>query len=540
METGPLKVIQHVRRRVQAATYGSAFYRMMLDQGAVPDRLRLTLSNPPWPGDARRGQALIAGAPHLFDEGETHLQARRRQTFEDLRDLRAFGSDLARRKAVSMIHDWIEEQEQWTEEGWSPDVLGARLANWIAYYDFYGPAASHDMTRKMIACMVRQLRHLLYVLPAPLTGVESLCAAKGLVYGGLALIDGEKAVGLALDLLGRQLRDEVLPDGGTVFRNPQLHAAMMRHLIDIRSALRAGQLDVPADLNLAIARMACALKTLRHGDGGLALFHGSGEDSPLFLDAIATFSESRARVAKRLPHMGYERLNAGRSLLIVDVGGPPPRPYDRDAHAGLASFEFSVGRERLLTNCGAMPDGGVSWRLALAATAAHNAMTIADTNACEVMGEGGIGRPPRDLTTQRYEQGGVHAIDLAHDGYRARYRIDFQRTLALADDGEWLKGRDIMRGAEDKPFALRWHVHPSVDVMLAQDGESALLRTPSGNGWRFRILNGAGRGLGLEGSVYCGSGAVRRTLQLFAIGKTTPDPCLVEWSLTREKTKKGG
>lgn len=540
MEKSPVKMLQQIRRRVQAVTYGNPLYRLMLDQGPVPDRLRLSITDP-WPGDAKLGQALIASQPAFFDDDTALGEGGQKNalTFDSLRDLRAVGSDLARRKAVSMIHEWLQDQEDWDEEAWAPDVLGARLANWIAFFDFYGVAASHDFTKKMIVSMVRQLRHLIHVAPAHLTGVKGLFAIKGLVYGGLALIDGQRALGIALDLLKRQIAAEVLPDGGTIFRNPTVHGDMLRLLIDLRAALRVAQMEIPAELTLAIARMVPALKFFRHGDGGLALFNGAREGSALMLDATLTMAEVKGRALKRLAHMGYERLTAGRSLLLVDAAGPPPRPYDRNAHAGLMSFEFSVGRERLITNCGAQEKHEPAWRRALAATAAHNTMTLSDTNACEVLVEGGVGHRPRMVDSQRFEQEDVQYIDITHDGYLPRQRIMMQRVLALTEDGDELRGKDILTGASGRDFTVRWHLHPDVNVMLAQGGRSALLRTSSGSGWRFRVHGSLGEGLGLETSVYCAKGAPRRTLQLFVTGRTTTAPLFVEWSLTREKTKKG-
>ncbi len=534
----PVKLLGQLRKRVQSVTYGSPIYRMMLDQSPVPDRIRLVLADP-WPGDAKRGQALIAGQPGLFDQEESARDEKIDPFFlshEWLRDLRAVGTDQARRKAVSLIREWLEGQETWDEAGWEPGILGARLANWIAFFDFYGPAAPEPLAREQRAAMARQLRHLINVAPAHLTGLEGLNVVKGLVYGGLALLDGERALGLALDFLKRRLEEDVLLDGGTVFRNPLRHAEILRVLIDLRSAFRAGQLEVPHELSLAIARMVPVLKFFRHGDGGLAVFHGGGEGSALMLDAIQTISEARGRVLKRLPEMGYERLTAGRSLVLADVAPPPPRGFDGEAHAGLLSFEFSVGRERLIVNCGAGPAGDPEWRRAMGATAAHSTVTLGDTNACELLAGGGIGHRPRNVLAQRYEQDGIQYLETSHDGYGPRQRVTVQRLLGLAKDGEKLFGREMILGPAGRDFTVRWHLHPSVTALLAQGGAAALLRTPSGQGWRLRA---EGADLALEPSVYCGDGAIRRTLQLRVSGRTAADQTIVDWTLTRETAKKG-
>jgi uncharacterized heparinase superfamily protein len=306
---------------------------------------------------------------------------------------------------------------------------------------------------------------------------------------------------------------------------------MLRALIDIRAVLGAAQCEVMPELSLAIARMIPPLKLFRHGDGGLALFHGSHEESALWIEAAITLSEARGRVLRRLPQMGYERLTAGRSLLLVDVAAPPPRPFDARAHAGLSSFEFSVGRERLIVNCGAEMDGSPEWRQALAATAAHSCLTLENTNACEVQTRG-LGHRPRVVDAQRFEQNNVQHLEVMHDGYNNRFRVLYQRTLSLAADGDELRGGEILAGPTGRDFALRWHLHPSVQASLAQNGQTALLRLPSGAGWRLRVPGGD---LSLEASVYCGGEKPRRSLQLKLSGRMQTDPTVVEWTLTREK-----
>ena len=533
-----LNLLQEIRRRTQAVAYGSPIYRMMLEQGPVPDRLRLIVTDP-WPGDAQAGQAMMAAPSGLF-EAETfrHLDKNRALLAHGwLRDLRAVGTESARRKALTLMEDWLDYQDVWQEEGWAPDVLGERLANWVSFYDFYNAAPSSDFTPRLIASMVRQLRHLLRVLPADLAGVANLQAIKGLIYAGLGLLDSERALGLGLELLHRQLENEILPDGGHSARDPSQHLQTLRALIAIRAALRAAQMEVPHALTTAVERMVPALKLYRHGDGGLALFNGGHEGSVLEMDAALTLAEARGRVLRRLPQTGYERVTAGRSLLLIDVGAPPPRPYDSTAHAGLLAFEFSVGRERLIVNCGAGPTEDSAWRLATASTAAHSTLTLNDTNAAEILVEGGIGHRPKHVTSQRYEQNGVAYVEAAHDGYVGRARVTHHRTLSLAAEGDELRGREVLSGALGADFTLRWHLHPSVQAALVQGGQAVLLLLPSGAGWRLRVDSGEGfnTGLALEPSIYCGGTAPRRTLQIKISGRMAEDPTIVKWALGREK-----
>ncbi len=78
---------------------------------------------------------------------------------------------------------------------------------------------------------------------------------------------------------------------------------------------------------------------------------------------------------------------------------------------------------------------------------------------------------------------------------------------------------------------MRFHLHPTVTVSLAQDGESVLLRMGDGGGWRFRASGGA---TGLQESVYLGiEGETRRTEQIVISGAALDGEAQVKWAFTR-------
>jgi uncharacterized heparinase superfamily protein len=361
--------------------------------------------------------------------------------------------------------------------------------------------------------------------------VDAVQAARGLIYGGLNFPDSDGALGLACDLLQRQMASEILPDGGHISRNPSAQLHILRHLVDIRNVFELADIRLPESIGLGLGSMIPALKFYRHGDGGLALFHGSVEETPLLIDAVLTQATMRGRVLRRLTETGYERLTAGRSLLLVDAAAPPPRAFGAEGHAGLLSFEFSHGKERIIVNCGAVPNGNAQWRTACAATAAHSTVTVADTNACDIDKDGGVVGMAQ-TSAQRFEEGGAHGLEMSHDGYRPRFNLHLHRILRLSGDGETLAGRDILQGKAGREFTIRWHLHPTVQVSLSQGGQTALLRTPSGGGWRLRVESG---NLSLESSIYCGNAAPRRTMQIKTSGITEMGDTVVTWSLTRER-----
>jgi uncharacterized heparinase superfamily protein len=529
--TQATKLIRKVRRGVQNVAYGNPLYQKILASGDVPTRLHFTPADP-WPGDAQAGQALLSGQQSMFERPESTSL---RHAASALRNLRAIGTDTARAASVRLINNWLRQFDGWDEVEWMPCNLGSRIAAWIGFYDFYASAAPADFTPHLVASLHRQWKHLLRTVSSTLTGVEAVQAARGLIYGGLNFPDGDNALGLACDLLQRQIKAEILPDGGHISRNPSAQLHILRHLVDIRNVFELADIRMPEGIGAGLAAMIPALKFYRHGDGGLALFHGSTEETPLLIEAVLTQAVLRGRVLRRLSETGYERLTAGRSLLIADVASPPPRAFGDEGHAGLLSFEFSHGRERIISNCGAVPNGSAEWRAACAATAAHTTVTVGDTNACDIDSDGGIAGIAQTFT-QRFDEGGAQGLEMAHDGYHARFGLMHHRILRLSGDGEILTGRDILEskagGKAGREFTLRWHLHPGVQASLSQGGQTALLRTASGSGWRLRVENAT---LALESSIYCGTTQPRRTMQIKTTGITTGGNSVVTWSLMRER-----
>jgi len=532
--------------------YASPLYGLTLSS-RPPGALEVVPPDP-WPGDARRGAALLKGSVELLDRTVAGQRMDWRPVgigddwvaelhgFDWLRDLRTVGGDAARRGARELIDDWMARHKRWDALVWRPDVLGRRLAAWLGCHDFFCASADDAFRRRCLASLQRQSRHLRRVLPHAASGAELIAALKGLIAAGLCLPGLRPRAALGLRLLARQLPIQVLPDGGHVSRNPATHARVLRDLVDIRSTLLAARAEVPEALMVAIDRMAPYLRMMRHGDGGLALFNGAREEEPWLLDMLLAQADARGRPPQSAPHSGYERIVAGRTLVLADVGAPPPRGFDAHAHAGTLSFELSVGKERLIANCGAMSGAQDHWLKAQRATAAHSTLALDDTNSTEVLREGGLGRRPRKVTAHREEADGNVWLDLAHDGYVDGAGLVHRRRLYLSAAGDDLRGHDrlILSGGatQAERFAARFHLHPAVKASLVQDG-AVLLRLPGGGGWQFK----ADGPLAIAESVALGgSDAPRRAEQIVVSGPLgAPDSdgvvAAVKWALKRVAKK---
>ena len=195
------------------------------------------------------------------------------------------------------------------------------------------------------------------------------------------------------------------------------------------------------------------------------------------------------------------------------------------------SFELSHERERIIVNCGAYRGPKPNWWRVARASAAHSVMVVADTNSVEIRADGTLGRSPTSVARERAEHEGQQWVSATHDGYRERFGLIYARQLFLSADGEDLRGEDRLTGLPGAAFAVRFHLHPSVQAGLVRDGGAALLRMPSGVVWRLRAAGGE---MGLGESIYLGSGEARRTQQVVLSGTVPPGGVTVRWAIRRE------
>ena len=79
------------------------------------------------------------------------------------------------------------------------------------------------------------------------------------------------------------------------------------------------------------------------------------------LDHALAESGNKTRQADGLA-MGYARLSAGRTSVVIDASPPPSGVSALNAHASTLAFELTSGRRPVIVNCGSGASFGEDWR----------------------------------------------------------------------------------------------------------------------------------------------------------------------------------
>ncbi len=539
------------------AAYAGPFSRFRFSGGA-PERLTvaphdLRTADPTIAADFYSGRYSFAGS--VVDiGGSTPFSVpppsaewkRALHGFGWLRHMRAADTELTRLHARALISDWIQDFSGWDPIAWSPEVTARRLISWFSHSPLILRGADHAFYRRFMRSMSRQVRYLIRTADEAPDGVARLTAVIALCYAGLCMAGRQRLMRQSARRLDDELGRQVLPDGGHVSRNPEAVVLLLLDLLPLRQTFAARDTPPSSALMSAIDRMMPMLRFFRHDDGALAHFNGMGPTYPDILATLLAYDETRGAPVLNASYSGYQRLEAGDTVIIVDTGAPPPPLLSRDAHAGCLSFEMSSGAERIIVNCGVPTIGDPEWRAVARATAAHSTATLGDTSSCRfatgplvvkklgpVMLSG-----PRHVEVERRDED-VVSLSASHDGYRGDFGIVHERRLAVAPDGGRIDGEDlftVVSGGSDNPaYAVRFHLHPLVRASRTRDHNRVILAPERGDPWEFYA---GGADISVEESVYLGGlDGPRRTDQIVLHGRCRHSP-RVNWRLERIDPRK--
>jgi len=527
-------------------------YRLLLG-GRMPDRIAVQPHDPA-PRRLEDADALLRGRFRFHGEtvevedGSIFDQAPPSPAWEEslhgfawLPALATAGGESARTLAMKLITQWLRRHARYSEPVWRADVMGQRLINLFAHGRFVLANSDVLWRSKLLLSLREQSRMLARISSEPPDGLPRIKAAAAHAISGVCLNDQSNRLTSGLQRLEAEIARQILPDGGHASRSPEVLLRAYWLLAIVEDALQSADTPLTPELREARDRMAPMLRFFRLGDGALAMFNGGREHDAKAIANLLARDEVRGQPFAFAPESGYQRLTAGRTVLVMDCGVPPAGAFASAAHAGCLSFEFSTGNQRLVVNCGISHDQP-HWNTALRATAAHSTITLADRSMATVMsgrlanllGPRLMGGPQR-IQNNRQETGQGWAVEASHDGYLREFGVLHQRRLVLSPNGRLISGDDHLtrigapRGRQAIPFAARFHIHPDVRVSANQGG-GALLKLASGEGWRFQC---AGAQVSIEESVYLSNETMRRCHQLVVSGAMRHEPVTLQWVLER-------
>lgn len=490
-----------------------------------------------------RGEMTSTGDESFVSPSASRAMIDHAHSFDWLADLAAAAPrEQSAPIAEALVRKWIARHgDKVSEPAWRADLWAKRIFNWAAYAPLI--LANNDLVYRssVLNAMARGSRHLDQSADRAPPGLPHLTAWIGVVTAGLLIAGGKPRQIFGEAGLIKAIASDLGRDGGIICRTPQAQAQVISLLTNLRSTYLARQLEVPEFLSEAVTRAVPSLLSVRLGDGGLSSWQGSAPLPAATIEAIISASGVRTRALRQPREWGYHRLQADQTTIIMDAAPPPTGRVTGGGCASTLGFELSDGEHRLIVNCGGANAGGAYLPSGLAdglrTTAAHSTLIVADSNSTAIHGDGMLGKGVNEVEVNRQENETNSRIEASHDGYVARFGVIHRRTIILSSDGKDVRGDDVllpagkMRKRPAHPFALRFHLGPTIEATATADAMGALLRIDGGALWQFRCRGGA---LSLDESVWIdGEGRPNSSTQIVVSGEVPPGGATIGWVLKR-------
>lgn len=521
-------------------------------------------------GTFARGRQLTAGnilfAGHLVEAPDRMLwdiaapdEAFEQEThgFAWLDDMAAVGDPATRKRAQEWVWGWFDRYNRGKGPGWVPDLTGRRLIRLVHHALWLLRGRDKAQSDQFFRSLARQTQFLSKRWQATMPGLPRIEALTGLVYAGLSLTGMERHLEPALRALARECQSQVDDQGGIPTRNPEELLEVFTLLTWSLAALKEAGKEPPTEIIEAVERIAPTLRTLRHADGGLARFHGGGRGVEGRLDQALAASGIRTRSPDGLS-MGYARLSAGRTSVIIDASAPPSGLASYNAHASTLAFELTSGRRPLIVNCGSGASFGEEWRRAGRATPSHSTLCLEGYSSARLGKPGKINGAKREMLVDAPDHVPIEMsqapdgmrFEGGHNGYVDTHGLTHARRLELTYDGRGMVGEDMLMCLDDADqrrfdkaldqtrlkglkWQVRFHLHPEVDAELDMGGMAVSVALKSGEIWVFR--HDGQMELELEPSVYLERGRLRprAAQQIVLNGVSLTHATRVRWSLSK-------
>lgn len=380
------------------------------------------------------------------------------------------------------IARWVRENPPGGGVGWEPYPVSLRMVNWIKW-----ALREHALPEGALASLANQARFLVRNLEFHLLGNHLLANAKALVFAG-ALFDGPEArewLTRGTELFDRELREQVLDDGGHFELSPMYHAIVLEDLLDVIHLHSCYRMPLPPGWKDTAGGMIRWLMALSHPDGEIAFFNDAAfgvAPRPDRLYAFARladvdFDPSPLPSLVHLAESGFVRISNEKATALLRVGPIGPDYLPAHAHADSLSFEVSLDGARLLVNSGTSTYTAGARRSRERATSAHNTVAVDRHDSSEVWASFRVARRARPVGTEVGES--PLRVRGGHDGYvRLRGKPLHRREWVL--DADRLTLRDTLAGAGRHLVEVYFHAHPAFRIaqmskttfeLLARDGD---------------------------------------------------------------------
>ena len=468
-----------------------------------------------------------------------------------LNDLSAYGNSKARRLALEWIGKWNSYNNIEKKVGWNPEIAALRSINFLRNLKFL-KVSNTKITQDCFRNLRRQYVFLNLISNNLRPGLKKLNVLYAVFMLAQAYNFSSRTKQKTLNQFCKVVIHHIDFEGQVLNRNPEELLECFIMINEILKVPKASFKFTHQSFKILTSRkeaIAPILRGLRLGNGLLTRSHGGDTGSLDLIDRclMETPVKTKAEITKLL---GFERITAGRLILIVDCARPLYGVMGDNSHASCLSFELTSGQRPIFVNCGPGGRFGNAFKQFCRSTQAHNTCTLEKISQSqfkfitkkkkwprEIIFNG-----PNNISVDRFKTFEATWLDLCQDSYENEYGYLHFRKLLMLNTGKVFTGTDIFEFSPRRRNKLKkvdnfyayFQLHPDVEVWDHPKLQTIILRLKNGEHWIFEIDLGQ---VTIEESTFINSlkAYPENTKRIVIKSSTLLNKTEIKWSLRRRE-----
>ncbi len=361
-------------------------------------------------------------------------------------------NEITQEEACRWIDSFIRDSSTITF-GMDPYPIALRGINWIKFFCRHPECASAERENSLYS----QYRLLERKLEYHLLGNHLLEDAFSLVVGG-HYFDDERMRQKGMNLLLKELKEQILPDGAHYEQSPMYHCILLDRLLDAYNITKMPQLVPFAQ------RMLGHLESICYEDSTWPFFNDAALGIAPAPQLIKDYAHRLGLNWETLPlkECGYRKMNSKRIEAFVDVGNTMATYQPGHSHADALTVELRIDGKPFIVDTGTSTYEKNARRQYERSTAAHNTVTSQGRSSSEVWGGFRIGKRCKVKCTQDEEK----CIEAEHNGFGLIHRRRFSVSDAKFEIADFCIAEDCVS---------HLHLAPGLEDIKVYDN---VVRTP--------------------------------------------------------------
>ena len=315
-------------------------------------------------------------------------------------------SNISDKQIIFLIIDWIAKNTNEHSENWEPYTLSKRLTTWVKWLN--NNQVPPEVTSIMKLSISLQLKRLFVDLEYHKPAHHLFENIRGFLFGCSSIINSsqyfnnevEYQLEEVLEEAIKQLKIQILEDGGHFERSPMIHSNVLEIVKDIKELAKTISKQgflLPEVLDKShklvslcdekIKIMTLWLEYLTMPDGYVAQFNDCSK--------IKGIGHSFEEFTQLLEASGFFVKHEKNYSFVLSCGSPSPNFLPEHSHCDIFSYELSINGNRAIIDSGCSGYDNEVLRLMSRETEAHNVPMIQHQEQSDIWGKFNLGKRAR-------------------------------------------------------------------------------------------------------------------------------------------------